>query len=64
MEFKDKLKKKRQSKKITQQVLSDRSGLHVTAISHFEGGTREPELKNIIRLCRGLGCKPNDIIDV
>lgn len=64
MKFKYRLARIRASKGMTQTELADRSGLHPSAISHFEIGSREPELKNIIRLCQGLNCKPNDLIDV
>lgn len=63
MEFKDKLKAKRKNRRLTQAQLAERGGFHDAAISHFETGSREPGLKNIIRLCQGLKCKPNDLID-
>lgn len=63
MEFKDKLREVRLAIGMTQEELAGRSNLHPSAISHFEGGTRAPSLKNLVRLCKGLRCKPNDLVD-
>jgi transcriptional regulator with XRE-family HTH domain len=62
MEFNENLKNIRATLALTQDELSERSGLKPAAISHFETGKREPSLKNIIRLCRALGCSPNALI--
>lgn len=64
MKFSDNLRINRDWKKYTQEELASRCGLTGSAISHFETGKREPSLKNIIKLCKGLRCKPNDLIDI
>lgn len=52
----------RQIRGLTQQDLAQRTGLQPAAISHFETGHREPTIKNLIKLCNGLSCTPNDIL--
>ena len=47
---------------ISQEELARRAGLQVSAISHFETGRRDPSLKNIRKICKGLGCSPNALI--
>lgn len=64
MKFKDRLKQKRIDLDMTQEELADKTGLVGSAISHFETGQRTPSLNNLIRLCKGLECKPNDLVDV
>lgn len=62
--FGKKLKKVRETLGLTQTDLAIRTGLQPANISHFETGEREPGLNNIVKLCKGLGCKPNVLIDV
>ena len=64
MEFKDKLKQLRVDAGMTQEELGRRSGLHSTVISFYEAGTRKPGLENIISLCKGLECNPDELLDV
>lgn len=49
---------------LTQEDLAKKAGLTAVAISFFESGKRSPCLRNIVKLCRALGCKPNALIDV
>ena len=62
--FGKKLKNIRTTLGLSQSELAKLSGINSAAISHFETGGREPSLKNIVRLCRSLHCKPNALIDV
>lgn len=65
MEFKDKLYNLRYQMGLTQHEAADLCGFSSgCVISHFESGEREPSLKNFIKLCKGLECDPNDLIDV
>jgi transcriptional regulator with XRE-family HTH domain len=48
---------------VSQYVLARRTDLHQTAISRFERGLREPQLKSILRLADGLGVKPEALVD-
>ena len=62
--FGKRLKNIRETLGLSQQDVANSSGLKPAAISHFETGSRDPSLKNIVRLCRALHCKPNALIDV
>lgn len=64
MKFGDRLKFARKCLECTQEELASMCGLSGTAISHFETCSRDPSLKSIIKICRGLKCKPNDLIDI
>lgn len=54
-EFKHNLKAVREFLGISQAELSQRTGLMPSAISHFEGGRREPNIKNLAKLAKALG---------
>jgi len=64
MEFEDNLKFLREALAMTQKEVGNRSGLHPSAIAHFEAGRRKPSLDNLVRLCKGMRCTPNDLIDI
>ena len=54
--FGQNLKKIREAFLLTQEEFGrkcDMSGAH---ISHFETGSREPSLANVIKICKGAGC--------
>jgi transcriptional regulator with XRE-family HTH domain len=63
MTFGKNMKRIRETLGLTQEELANRAKLQPSAISHFETGGREPSLKNIIKICKGLGCSPNVLID-
>ena len=63
-QFPDNVKDMRTTLDITQEELAERSGLHITAISHIETGAREPGLTNFVRLCKGLGCSAKSLIGI
>lgn len=56
------LKEVRESKRLSQTDLAKLTGLKPSAISHFETSQRTPCLKNLILLCIGLNCSPNDLL--
>ncbi len=45
----------RMARHLTQEVLADRAGLHVTYVSGIERGLRNASLVNLDRLAVGLG---------
>jgi transcriptional regulator with XRE-family HTH domain len=46
----------------SQGKLHQRSGLSRSYISEIESGSHDPTTKTICKLCRALGCTPNDLI--
>jgi hypothetical protein len=52
----------REMRGLTQAELAKRCGLKPAAVSHFETARRRPCLRNLLKLCEGLRCSPNDIL--
>jgi len=52
--FPERLRKAREHRDLNQAELGKRAGLQVTAISHFETGTRKPSFDNLRRLADAL----------
>lgn len=48
------LRKKREEQNFSQGGLSDASGVHYMAISHFECDRRIPSIRNAVKLCEAL----------
>jgi transcriptional regulator with XRE-family HTH domain len=61
-QFAANLRKARNEAGLSQEQLSDLSGLHSTEISRLERGVREPRLGTIVRLARGLGVRAADLL--
>ena len=57
------LRKKRLSKKLTQEALSIESSLSRAYISELEMGHRDPSLYKIFKLATALKIKPSTMID-
>jgi transcriptional regulator with XRE-family HTH domain len=53
--FGGRVRELRESAKLSQEALAERSGLHRTYISSIERGQRNVTLTNIYALARGLG---------
>ncbi len=58
----DNVRKRRRTLGISQEQLSERSGLHRTYIAHIEGATRNPSLATLEALATGLGCAALELI--
>jgi transcriptional regulator with XRE-family HTH domain len=54
-QFAKNLRAERARAGLSQEQLADKSGLHTTEISRLERAAREPRLKTIARLAKGLG---------
>ena len=52
----------REMRGLTQAELARRCGLKPAAIGLFEQRRRRPCLRNLVKLCEGLQCTPNDIL--
>ena len=57
-QFAANLRRLRVAAELTQDGLSDLSGLHTTEISRLERGVRDPRLSTIVRLARALRVEP------
>jgi len=57
------LRKKRLGRKMTQELLSNASGLSRAYISELEMGHKDPSLYTIFRLSTALKIKPSTMID-
>lgn len=53
-DFGDRLRRIRNSKKLTQEELADRAGMHFTYIGQIERGLRNPSLINLHKLAKAL----------
>ena len=54
--FGNSIRQLRAKQKLSQRVLAERSGLDVTYISGIERGVRNPSLKSLESVAKGLGC--------
>ena len=52
------LRRLRTAAALSQEALSELSGLHATEISRLERGVRDPRLSTIVRLARALHVEP------
>ncbi len=60
--FGQNLREARRRAKVSQEDLSHQSGVDRTAISTYERGRREPNLRTIVKLARALGVAPADLL--
>lgn len=56
------LKERRKNAGLTQEELAFRSEMHVTAISYYERGLRQPTLYTVFKLARILGIQPSALV--
>lgn len=62
MAFPDRLVALRRKKGLTQQALSDASGVHVSQLRRYEAGKAEPTLEILRRLARGLAVPGDSLL--
>lgn len=55
------LKEVRRSKKITQQELAEKAGLHLTYVGHLELGKYHPTVYVMWKIAKALGVSMNDL---
>ena len=53
----------REERKISQEELADRAGIHRNYISQIEGGKRNVSFYNVVRIARALRVTPSSLID-
>jgi len=62
IDFGEKLRKIRNSKKLTQEELADRAGMHFTYIGQIERGLRNPSLINLHKLAKALRISSDELL--
>jgi transcriptional regulator with XRE-family HTH domain len=58
--FGKKLKELRERRQLSQEALSERSGISVQTISRWERDLRVPDWNAVLALCRALGVPPEE----
>jgi transcriptional regulator with XRE-family HTH domain len=56
------LRNARKQRNMSQDQFAEATGLHRTHISLIERGLREPNLQTLVKLSRGLGVSPSEMI--
>jgi len=56
------LKRQRRRARLTQRQLAESANLSPEFVSRIERGVTSPSLETFLRLCRSLGCTPNDLL--
>ena len=60
--FRENLMQIRAKKGISLQELENRTGIGANRIWHYEKGTHEPKVTNILRLAEGLECGVEELL--
>lgn len=60
----EKLKDIRKSKKITQQELAEKAGLHLTYVGHLELGKYHPTVYVMWKIAKALGVSINELTNL
>lgn len=56
------LRAARQRAGLSQYDLAARTGMHFTAVAYYEQARGEPRLSTLVRLARGLGITPAELV--
>lgn len=59
--FSNKLVRLMQANYMNQRQLSAASGISFVSINHYTTGKRLPDYKNLLRICRALGCSVSEL---
>ncbi len=62
MIFAENMKRVRKEKKMTQECLSERTGIHQTQLSHYENNDRKPSFENLILISKALRCTIDELV--
>ena len=55
------VRRQREAKELTQELLAERAGLDPTYISGIERGLRNPGIKNVAKLAKALGVTTSEL---
>ena len=55
------VRKRREARELTQEILAERAGLDPTYISGIERGLRNPGIKNVAKLAKALGLSTSEL---
>jgi transcriptional regulator with XRE-family HTH domain len=61
--FGQNVRKHRETRQLTQELLAEKAGLDRTYISDIERGTRNPGVRNVVRLARALGLSTAQLVE-
>ena len=64
MTFGEKIKELRLAKKLTLKEVAEQAGLSIVSVNLYETGKVNPELTNLHKLAKGLGCKFEELYEV
>lgn len=56
------LRRARQDRKMTQEEVAERSGVHATEVSRIESGKRDPQVSTVQRLAEAVGLSASDLL--
>ena len=57
------IKRLRQQRKLTQEALAKRTGVHRVYIAQIEGQTKVPSIATLERIAKALGVKPARLME-
>lgn len=57
------LRAARVERELTQEQVSELSGVQTGEISRIETGKRDPQVSTLLKIARGLGVSPGELVD-
>lgn len=48
---------------MTQEEVAERSGVQAGEISRIENGKRDPQVSTVLKIAKGLGIKPGQLLE-
>lgn len=57
------LRAARAEREMTQEEVAERSGVQAGEISRIENGKRDPQVSTVLKIAKGLGIKPGQLLE-
>lgn len=57
------LRAAREQRELTQEQLSERTGVQAGEISRIETGKRDPQVSTLLKIAKGLGLPPGKLLE-